>query len=931
MTTVTRIEALERLKPGVQWVCFNKEKVPFSPTTGDAAKADDPSTWNTFQAASKAWKDHPDTYVGIGREFLKEQRITGIDLDHCIDEQGTISAFAQDAVKSFHSYTELSPSGTGLHIWVYGNIPKNIGPHESDGDDRLEMYDCKRYFTVTGNHLPGTPTTIEDRQEELLALHSEIVARRQAAKQNTLSKSPSIVTQGYGGDTPYGLAALEAERMALASTGEGGRNQQLNNSAYSLGQLIAGNELTRFTVESELRRAARQIGLDDREIEKTLRSGIDKGMDSPRSAPIRDTDPLLRAATSTSTGNGGKRTNTSGQVGTAQVDPRYVLDCLYQGEWGDSLLFAHLFNGHAVYDHTEKEWYLWHKHAWARDETGRVKHLVSGHLASVYLVAAAEIVKEAKLTEDQEQQQKLNKKVSTLSQRALELRSVARSRNVLYFAASHDGMGIAAKQWDTNKWLLAVPNGVIDLKTGQCRDGKAEDYIRTISPTEWLGLDTPCPRFEQFLQEIFEDRAPHEQLLIIQFIQRLFGYAITGETIEHIFAVFYGEDGRNGKDTLQRAISHALGQVSGVISKDVLLDTGRTHNAGSATPHLSDLQGKRIAWANEPEKGARFSTGQVKDLSGGGDITTRSPYEKRFYTFTPSHFLILLTNHKPRAHADDSAFWDRLRLITFHMRFVDKPSEPNERKKDTILWSTLELEAPGILAWLVRGCLQWQAQGIDTPICITQDAQEYRKEEDMLSLFIDECCVIGLGKTARASQIFKAYSDWCKSGGLEANTMNRTQFGKLLTKKFPKKEKSTGFEYQGIGLVDSSGGFESNYPQPLITDEKPVDEDEKLASSGYYGYSLQENTKLPIVDTQNSKVTVKTIHTIHSQDSQDGVNEHGKPIDGTFETIHNYPSTIHASVPLDERGFPRFCFCGAPKVGITGGQARCDQHWTVRP
>ena len=225
----------------------------------------------------------------------------------------------------------------------------------------------------------------------------------------------------------------------------------------------------------------------------------------------------------------------------------------------------------------------------------------------------------------------------------------------------------------------------------------SQEYLRTVIPTTWRGLEEGAPRFEQFLQEIFADRPQHEREELIAFLQRALGYGITGQTSEDVFLMFYGEEGRNGKDTLMTVLQRVLGQVVGAVSNDVIIASGKFSTPGSAKPHLCALQGKRMAWASETDRGARFDVGQVKFLTGGGAIPARQLYG-RDYTFEPSHLLILLTNHKPHADARDAAFWDRLCPIIFNLRFVDAPTLPSERTRDTRLSRTLEAEASGILA-----------------------------------------------------------------------------------------------------------------------------------------------------------------------------------------------------------------------------------------
>ena len=182
MQVPTKIQALDELRQGKQWVCFDKSKVPINPITLRNAQSNNPSTWGTYVDAERAYNAKRERFLTIGRMFLKEQKITGIDLDKCIDEQGNLSPFGEDIVRRLNSYTEYSPSSRGLHIWVHGNIPQTLASSKYDDTNRIEMYDSKRGFTVTGNHYKGTTTTIENREEILLTTYYEITARRQGAK-----------------------------------------------------------------------------------------------------------------------------------------------------------------------------------------------------------------------------------------------------------------------------------------------------------------------------------------------------------------------------------------------------------------------------------------------------------------------------------------------------------------------------------------------------------------------------------------------------------------------------------------------------------------------------------------------------------------------------------------------------------------------------
>ena len=148
------------LKAFPQWVCYRSNKIPVNPKTGDNAKADDPGTWSEFDHAVRYWEAHRSNGIaGIGFEFSPGDPYTGVDLDKCRKpETGEIEPWALEIVRHLNSYTEVSPSGTGLHIWIKGKLPPG-----ARRKGKVEMYDTARYFTVTGHHLEGTPINIEPR------------------------------------------------------------------------------------------------------------------------------------------------------------------------------------------------------------------------------------------------------------------------------------------------------------------------------------------------------------------------------------------------------------------------------------------------------------------------------------------------------------------------------------------------------------------------------------------------------------------------------------------------------------------------------------------------------------------------------------------------------------------------------------------------
>lgn len=182
------------LKAFPQWVCYRSNKIPVNPKTGDNAKADVPDTWGEFDQAVRHWAAHRGNGIaGIGFEFSPGDPYTGIDLDKCRDlETGVIEPWAQEIIDRLQSYTEFSPSGSGLHILVRGELPPG-----GNRKGQVEMYDSARYFTMTGHHLEGTPFNIEPRQAALEALHAEIFSKPSEEPKQVPKGSTKTASGGY--------------------------------------------------------------------------------------------------------------------------------------------------------------------------------------------------------------------------------------------------------------------------------------------------------------------------------------------------------------------------------------------------------------------------------------------------------------------------------------------------------------------------------------------------------------------------------------------------------------------------------------------------------------------------------------------------------------------------------------------------------------
>lgn len=480
----------------------------------------------------------------------------------------------------------------------------------------------------------------------------------------------------------------------------------------------------------------------------------------------------------------------------APIPSAVVLDCLHANEDGDKKLFVELHRGRFVFDHAAGIWFKWAGNYWQEDFLSEVMAGVE-EVISVYGLEAQRQAwqrLQAEKSGNQSKAKKHEQHETELYKRVRALQTLNRKKNVLELARiGKDGLGISGEEWDRNPWLLGCLNGVIDLKTMTFRPGKPDDFIKTIAPVEWLGPDTPAPTLKRFLLEAFDgDRG------MVSFLQRLLGYGLIGESFLHILVIFWGK-GRNGKTTVFEILKFVLGRLAHKTRAETLLDQKYQRGSGAPDADTLELRGKRIVYATETKAGDIWNTGKLKELVGGDTQNARAPFGKRPVEFKPSYLLFVSTNDKPSAPASDYAFWERLILIPFMVSFVTDPKLPNERKADPHLLDTLKAEASGVLAWLVRGCLDFQREGLNPPEAVRAATERYRNEEDIIGQFFEEKCVQGLACKVKAGDLLRAYQKWETEMGLKP--MTGRKFLKEIKARFDCYKTNYVF-FIGLGLLD---------------------------------------------------------------------------------------------------------------------------------
>jgi putative DNA primase/helicase len=309
-------------------------------------------------------------------------------------------------------------------------------------------------------------------------------------------------------------------------------------------------------------------------------------------------------------------------------------------------------------------------------------------------------------------------------------------------------------KWDADPWLLNTPSAVIDLRTGTSKPHQPGDYI-----TKLTGVmpDASCPIA---LWLGFLDRVTGGDTELVAFIQRMAGYSLTGLTQEHALFFCYGT-GANGKTTLLNALTSCAGDYHRMAPIETFTDSKNERHPTD----LAGLRGARLVTAVETEEGRRWAESKIKALTGGDKIAARF-MRQDFFEFTPQFKLVIAGNHKPGLRSVDEAIRRRLHLIPFTTTIP-----PEER--DTELPNKLKAELPGILAWMVQGCLEWQKNSLNPPPAVTSATAAYLEAEDAIAAWIDERCERDPQAWATASSLFASWAAWASSAGEEIGSQKR--------------------------------------------------------------------------------------------------------------------------------------------------------------
>lgn len=419
------------------------------------------------------------------------------------------------------------------------------------------------------------------------------------------------------------------------------------------------------------------------------------------------------------------------------------------------------FGGELRYCRALGGWHVWSGTHWQRDDREHARECVKA--------IARELAEEAAALMDED--------TFRAAKRAGSAGGVSA---ILDLARSTPGIVFAPDDANRDPWLLNCTNGTIDLRTGALRPHDRADLITRCCAAPF-DPSASAPTFARFLEEV------QPSADVRAYLARLFGYAAVGVVRDHVLGVLWGP-GANGKSVLADVVAHVLGEYARPGPSTLIV------RDGGHQPHPTDVAscvGARLVVVHETSRGASFDASKVKLLTGGDRLTARHMRED-FFTFAPTHTLVMLSNYKPSADASDAALWRRLQLVPFDVTI------PEERR-DPLLADAIKGEAPGVLRWLVDGALAWQRVGLAPPAIVREQTEAYRSSEDTIGAFLEERTVRLASASVKAGALYAALKSWCEDTGARCPRGNDFA-AELVGRGLVRVRSAGGYVYRGLGL-----------------------------------------------------------------------------------------------------------------------------------
>ena len=371
--------------------------------------------------------------------------------------------------------------------------------------------------------------------------------------------------------------------------------------------------------------------------------------------------------------------------------------------------------------------------------------------------AARALRKEALDAEDLKEREAIEKYACTLEQSHKITATLKEAQHTAQFESYPN-------DFDSDQSAFNVQDGTVDLRTGKLQPHTPADMITFCAPVNH-DENALCPLWKKTLLEIFKGNE-----VLVSYVQRIFGMCLTGDVHEQILLVFYGI-GRNGKNVVLDTFTGLMGDYACEAAPTLL--TSRSGFNEHPT-EIADLCSRRLVIACETQKDGKLKADTVKRLTGNTRLKARF-MKKDFFEFDRTFKIIMCTNHRPQVPENTTAIWERLKVVPFDRVFA-------EAEQDKMLIHKLKAEWAGILNWAVRGCLEWQKNGLQEPDEVGEATWEYQESQNPLDDFFDQCCKFDAFSVTPVSILKEHFEKWKEKIGRDLDVSTQT-FNRELRKR----------------------------------------------------------------------------------------------------------------------------------------------------
>ena len=794
----------KRFATSRRWVLWKREpgkdgkptKVCYQ-VDGRKAASTRPTEWSTLAQVEAKRAD----YDGIGLMFADDRQLIGIDLDHVVENGAITDPASRDLVETAQTHTELSPSGTGLHLWLLTPEPIDLVKHKQGA---YEVYNRARYLTVTGaifGEARDVRTVTPAEMSQLLAIvgYPWTQPGRQAEARSASSAQP--VTLDDHALIEKARSSKHGAEFGALWSGNCDAKKADGTPDWSVADMRLVCRLIWWTGRDAARteRLWLQSGLGKRDkvaeradyragtIEKAL-ALIPGGYDgtsrrTPTAPDVPDFDDIGNQDDAVEDQDVGQDPVAAGRD-QAEVDA--YLNTRPMTDTGNAESMARLYGDQLRFIDELKSWRAWNGAYW------RTAGAESSALQAARDTARKRQSAAWPLADNEQRAARIKHGLSS--------ENAARIGATVQLARITEPFYATLADFDQHRNLLATPTATIDLETGKAYEPKRADHMTRIAGAAYVQGAT-CARWDQFMREIFTDPATNTvDDELIAYVYRCMGYSLTGETREQCFWLLHGH-GSNGKSVFLDILAQLVGAADDgyhAVATFSLLDADVSEREASLK--LSELRGKRVLTIIESAEDRRLDEARIKSLTGEDLITCRNHYSG-FITYRPQFKAWLAMNHRPTIAGRDYAMWRRPKPIPFLQTFKDKNADKTLRER-------LRSEQSGILNRVIAGARDWYEHGLDEPASVTRAIEDYKQDSDILGRWLDERTIEKHGARMHYAAAYADFKNWMKDRGHEppsattwANRLDEHPRGNVTK---TKESGQTVFYGRGLRTVDQS-------------------------------------------------------------------------------------------------------------------------------